>query len=199
MIMHVLVIDDDKNISRSIKWLLEDHGHSVRTATTGQDALESIHKDHFDLVFLDVMLPDIHGLEVLHGLFKQRPQVKVMMISGHADLNTAVKATKLGAFDFFEKPLNPEKILLQVENLQAQRRIMAERDELKERLQSEYRMIGKSAEIERLRDQIERAAPGSGRILIYGENSTGKELVAREIHANGQRKNKPFVQLNCAM
>lgn len=145
------------------------------------------------------MLPDIHGLKVLHGLFKRRPQVKVMMIFGHADLNTAVKATKLGAFDFFVKPLNPEKILLQVENLQAQRRIMADRDELKERLQFEYRMIGKSAEIERLRDQIERAAPSSGRISIYGENSTGKELVTREIHANSQRKNKPFVQLNCAM
>ncbi|MBD3386549.1 response regulator [candidate division KSB1 bacterium] len=196
--MRVLVIDDDKNIGESLKWLLEESGHKVMISMTGKGALETIQRNEFDLTFLDVMLPDINGLDVLNDLLVKQPELKVVMISGHADLDTAVKATKLGAFDFFEKPLNPEKILLEVKKLEEQKRITAERDELKELLDYEYRIIGKSEEIEALRDQIRRAAPSSGRILIFGENGSGKELVAREIHASSLRYQKPFIQLNCA-
>jgi len=196
--MRILVIDDDPNINDSLKWLLEDNGHEVRTCSSAEQGLARAEKESYELAFLDVMLPGMGGLDALKKLLGHQPALQVIMISGHADVSVAVKATKLGAYDFFEKPLNPEKVLLEVKKLSEQLRVRAQVSELKRLVELEYQMIGDSPAMAELRAQIAKAAPSEGRILIFGENGTGKELVAREIHNLSNRREGPFVQLNCA-
>ena len=194
----ILIVDDEHNIRSSLSGLLRDQGYQPVSCETGEQALDLIRNEAVDLIFLDVRLPGLDGLQVLERLKRTTSDLTVIMISGNADLNMAVKATKLGAYNFLEKPLNPEKVLLEVNNIVNNKKIKSEVVTLKKLLDQEYKLIGDSAVIQKLRRDIKMAAPSDGRILIYGENGTGKELVAREIHELSDRKKKPFVKVNCA-
>ncbi|OQX96015.1 hypothetical protein B6I21_02440 [candidate division KSB1 bacterium 4572_119] len=196
--MRVLIIDDEKNICSSLSGFLEDLGHKAEACFDGGAGLQKALEESFDLIFLDVKMPVKNGLEVLENLRKVKTEQPVIMISGEADLQTAVTAIKLGANSFLEKPLNPDKVHLEVKNFERQFEMMREVSNLKKLIDYEYQLIGMSASLGRIRDEIKRAAPSVGRILIYGENGTGKELVAREIHQQSHRKNGPFVKINCA-
>jgi len=195
--MRILVVDDDNNIRDSFKWLLESHGHEFTLCSTGEAAVDAAKEQRFDLVFCDVMMPGIGGLKALEQMVVVQPELQVIMISGEADIATAVKATKIGAYDFLEKPLNPEKILLELKKFEKQQRMQAEMDKLMNIVSHEMQIVGSSPQMQALKETIKRAAPSDGRILISGENGTGKELVAREIHKQSGR-NGNFVQLNCA-
>ena len=195
--MRILVVDDDKNIRDSFQWLLEKQGHDFHLCRNGEQAVETVQEQSFDLAFCDVMMPGIGGLRALEIMLEKQPELKVIMISGEADIATAVKATKIGAYDFLEKPLNPDKVLLEIKKLAKQLQMQAEVDKLKNIVEYDNQLIGASPKMQTLRDMIHRAAPSAGRILISGENGTGKELVAREIHKQSGRSGN-FVQLNCA-
>ena len=198
MSLKVLIVDDEKNIRMSLSELLNDQGFHSSSCDSGELALDLIKQQKYDLVFLDVKLPGIDGINVLKNLKKVEPEITVIMISGHADLNLAVKATKLGAYNVLEKPLNPEKVILEVNNLARNKVIEQEVVTLKKLVDLDYQMIGTSPLMEKLRQEIKKAAPSEGRILIYGENGTGKELVAREIHQQSYRCDKSFIKVNCA-
>jgi len=198
MPLTILIVDDEKNIRTSLCGLMKDLGYLSFSCESGEQALQLIQKQSFDLAFLDVMLPGIDGIQVLENLKKASPGIIVIMISGHADLSLAVKAAKLGAYNFLEKPLNPEKVIIEVKNIARNKKVEQEVVNLKKIVDLDYRMIGISRLMERLRQEINKAAPTEGRILIYGENGTGKELVAREIHQKSRRKDKPFIKVNCA-
>ncbi len=195
--MRIIVTDDDKNIRESLDWLLKKEGHDARLCQNGEEATELTQTESFDMAFCDVKMPGMGGLKALERMLANQPELKIIMISGQADITTAVQATKLGAYDFMEKPLNPEKVLLEVKKLAQQLSVQAQVNKLKNIVDIDYQMIGDSKPMQELRDIIKRAAPSDGRILIYGENGTGKELVAREIHEQSGRSG-PFVQLNCA-
>lgn len=198
MPLKTLIIDDEKNIGASLSGFLSDNGHHAKICFDGTSGLQTAMEEYFDLIFLDVMLPGKDGLQVLEQLKKAKPDQKVIMISGHADLQIAVKATRLGAYNFLEKPLNPDKVLLEIKNIESQQQMLKEMASLKKLVEYDYLMVGNSPAMEKLCQEIERAAPSEGRILIYGENGTGKELVAREIHEKSYRNDKPFVKVNCA-
>ncbi|RPI01867.1 MAG: sigma-54-dependent Fis family transcriptional regulator [Calditrichaeota bacterium] len=195
--MKILVIDDDVNIQGSLKWLLETEGYQVTLCGNGEEALVQASSTSFDVAFCDVMMPVMGGIETLEQLRKEQPLLKVIMISGQSDIPTAVKATKLGAFDFMEKPLKPEKVILEIKKLAQQQRIENEIAHLKTLFDLDEQMIGQSPQIQKLRELIAKVAPTEGRILIYGPNGSGKELVARHIHHQSGRLGR-FVQLNCA-
>ena len=194
----ILVVDDEKDIRISLTGILEDEGFQVVTAANGTEALESARQDLPDLILLDIWMPGMDGLETLEKLKALFPQVTVIMISGHGTIETAVRSTKLGAFDFIEKPLSLDKILITVNNALRMRQLRAENDELKRAVGNEYELIGSSAAISTLREQIMRVAPTNASVLVTGENGTGKELIARSIHYYSQRRDKPFIAINCA-
>ncbi|NOY61497.1 MAG: sigma-54-dependent Fis family transcriptional regulator [Calditrichaeota bacterium] len=196
--MRILVVDDDKNICDSLSWILKQEGHIVSTCSSGEAALKTTENEPFDVAFMDLMMPGMGGLNALPKILTTQPQLKIFMISGQADISTAVRATKLGAYDFLEKPLNPEKVILEIKKIREQQNAKSEIIQLKKLVDLNYQMIGDSLPMQHLRDIIQQAAPSEGRILIYGENGTGKELVAREIHKKSNRSKGPFVQLNCA-
>jgi len=196
--MNILVADDDKNICTSLKWILNEEGHDVKTCSNGEEAIKLAGTEQFDVGFMDVMMPGMSGIEALAQVIKLQTGIKVFMISGQADVATAVKATKLGAYDFLEKPLKPEKVILEIKKIREQFAIKTRVNELQKLVDLEHRMLGDSQAMRDLEEIISRAAPSEGRILIYGENGSGKELVAREIHYKSHRKNGPFIQLNCA-
>ena len=198
MPLKILIIDDEPNIGASLSSFLADMDHQAKICYDGTSGLQTAMDEYFDLIFLDVMLPGKNGLQVLEQLKKAKPDQKVIMISGQADLEVAVKATRLGAYNFLEKPLNPDKVLLEVKNIENHQQMLKEVANLKRLVEYDYQMVGNSSAMDRLRSEIEKAAPSEGRILIYGENGTGKELVAREIHQKSHRKNRPFVKVNCA-
>jgi two-component system nitrogen regulation response regulator NtrX len=194
----LLVVDDEENVRASLKAVLEDEGYSVEAVGSGADCLRLLERRNFDLIFLDIWLPGKDGIEVLKEIRIRRPLQYVIMISGHGTIETAVQATKLGAFDFIEKPLSLEKILLVLAHALKQKRLEEENRSLKDLVRQETTMIGESVPMIALRQQIQYAAPTEGRILIYGENGTGKELVARLIHLGSPRREQPFVEVNCA-
>lgn len=194
----VLVVDDESAIREAIRTTLEYEGYEVDEAKSGQDALETVGRDTFDVMLLDIKMPGMDGLEVLETLRTRRWRTPVIMISGHADIQTAVEATRLGAFDFLEKPLNRDRLLLSVRNAVRQRGLEDENTKLREVEEARFRLVGESAAIVELRQQIERAAPTKATVLIAGESGTGKELVAREIHGKSSRSDEAFVQVNCA-
>jgi two-component system, NtrC family, nitrogen regulation response regulator NtrX len=194
----LLIVDDEQNVRLSLQAVLQDEGYSAEVVGSGEDCLETMDRKSFDVVLLDVWLPGKDGIDVLKEIKSRRPQQYVIMISGHGTIETAVQATKLGAFDFVEKPLSLEKILLVVEHALRQRKLEEENRHLRDFLRQETAMIGNSVSMQALRQQIEYAAPTEGRILIFGENGTGKELVARLIHLNSRRKDHRFVEVNCA-
>ena len=194
----ILVVDDEKDIRISLTGILEDEGYQVMTAASGVEALESARQDLPDLVLLDIWMPGMDGLETLEKLKTLFPQVTVIMISGHGTIETAVRSTKLGAFDFIEKPLSLDKVLITVSNALRMRQLRVENDELKRAAGNEYELIGCSSVMSTLREQIMRVAPTNASVLVTGENGTGKELVARSIHYYSQRRDKPFIAINCA-
>ncbi len=194
----ILIIDDERGIRSSLKGILEDEGYSIKTANTGEDCLKLIEWENFDLILLDIWLPEMDGIEVLKKIKTMDENPQVVMISGHGTVETAVKATKLGAYDFLEKPLSLEKVVLTVKNALRQKRLEEENIQLRQKIKVKHHLIGKSPAIKKLREEIKKAAPTNGGVLIYGESGTGKELVARLIHQESPRKNKRFVQINFA-
>jgi len=197
--MHsILIVDDEQSIRDSLTGILQDEGFSTQTATNGEEALAQLREEKPDLVLLDIWMPGMDGLVTLARLRAQYPDQVVIMMSGHGTIETAVKATKLGAHDFIEKPLSLEKLLVCIQNALKLTRLVEENRELKAKIAKEYEMIGCSAAITELKRQIEIVAPTSGWALITGENGTGKELVARAIHTLSLRSSKPFIEVNCA-
>ena len=194
----ILVIDDEAGIRSSLRGILEDEGFAVTTTDTGETGLEILKNENFDLVLLDIWLPQMSGLDVLEKIKTSEDNSQVVMISGHGSITTAVKATKLGAFDFLEKPLSLEKVVLTIKNALRQKKLEEENIQLRERVKGQYHLIGESPSIQKLKNEIELAAPTNGRVLIYGETGTGKELVARLIHQQSPRRHKRFIQINSA-
>jgi two-component system nitrogen regulation response regulator NtrX len=198
--VRILVVDDEPGIRQSLGGVLEDEGYVVRTVDSGEACLDELGRQSYELVLLDIWLTGIDGLETLTRIqeipLPDRPSV--VMISGHGNIETAVKATKLGAFDFLEKPLSIEKVTVVAANAVKHRRLEIENSRLREDNQSKYRIIGGSVPMKALRQQMALMAGTNGRVLIYGESGTGKELVAHAIHALSQRAEEPFIEVNCA-
>ena len=194
----ILVVDDEAGVRGSLAGILSDEGYEVDAAESGEAALQALEGRRYDLVLLDVWLPGIDGLETLARLRVVDAEVPVVVISGHGTIETAVKAVRAGAQDFVEKPLSLEKTLLAVRNALRTRRLEAENRALRAKVEHRWVMVGESAAIRELRQQVAQAAPSHGRVLIFGENGTGKELVARNIHLQSRRAAGPFVEVNCA-
>jgi two-component system nitrogen regulation response regulator NtrX len=194
----ILIVDDEEGVQSSLRGILEDTGFDAEGVSSGEECLASLARKEYAVVLLDVWLPGIDGIQVLEEVRKRSPATSVIMISGHASIEAAVRATKLGAFDFVEKPLSLEKTLLVVKNALHQRSLEEENRLLREQIGQKYVMIGSSVPMQALRQQIAFAAPTNGRVLIYGENGTGKELVAHLLHLHSPRRDRPFVEMNCA-
>ena len=197
---HILIIDDEAGIRDTLAMIFEYEQHSVTTAESGMEGLRLAQNSDgpIDCILLDVKMPGMDGLETLDKLREVRPDVPVIMISGHGTIETAVEATKRGAFDFVEKPPDRQRLLLLVRNATEKKQLVNENRIMRERLKGKERMLGTSAAMRNIRAVIERVAPTEARILITGENGTGKELVARAIHHSSKRSDKPFVEVNCA-
>jgi len=194
----ILIIDDEGGIRSSLKGILEDENFTVKTTDTGEKGLDLLRGENFDLVLLDIWLPKLNGIDVLEKIKKIEENIQVIMITGHGSIEAAVKATKLGAFDFLEKPLSLNKVIVTVKNALKQKKLEDENVQLRERVQAKYHLVGQSSAIKKLREDIKLAAPSNGRILISGENGSGKELIARLIHLQSQRKHKRFIHINSA-
>ncbi len=194
----ILIVDDEEGIRQVLSDCLRDEGYRVVLAEDGFQALRLLSEEPVELVILDVWLPNMGGIEVLQRIKAEYPEVEVVVISGHGNINLAVQAVKLGAFDFLEKPLSLEKTITVVQNALRLEQLKRENRSLKAGLAEEDRMIGSSLAIQRVRELIEQSAASDARILILGENGTGKELVAREIHRLSSRASGPFVEVNCA-
>ena len=194
----ILIVDDERGIRETLRAVLEDEGFEAEAVASGEECLRVVERRAFGCVLLDVWLPGIDGLDTLSRMRERGGDAAVVMISGHGTIETAVRATKLGAFDFIEKPLSIEKTVLIVRNALRQRELERVNAALSEDLRDEWVMVGESVAMRALRKQIELVAPTDGRVLIYGESGTGKELVARAIHARSLRAAAPFVELNCS-
>lgn len=194
----ILVVDDEEGIRSSLRGILEDESYSVTLAVDGLDALASLQKDLPDLVLLDIWMPGIDGLETLGKIKEFYPDLAVVMISGHGTIETAVKSTKLGAFDFIEKPLSLEKVLVTVHNAISMSRLKQENSSLRGMMEERFEIVGDSESARLLREQIRIVAPTSAPILIFGEKGTGKDSVAHTIHRYSPRSEKSFIAINCA-
>jgi len=194
----VLIIDDEDDIRSTLKMALEYEGYECLLAANGPAGLTIAEKEGPDLVFLDIKMPQMDGLEVLKRLKAQEPSPPVVILSAHGNVRTAVEATKLGAFDFIEKPLETERILLTARNALSQKRLTEVNRRLRLTFDERHKMVGRSVALERVWEEIKRAAPTSATVLISGESGSGKELVARAIHRNSLRRDEEFVQVNCA-
>jgi two-component system, NtrC family, nitrogen regulation response regulator NtrX len=194
----ILIVDDEAGIRRSLTSILSEEGYAVEAVGSGEECLERLEGTDIDLVLLDVWLPKMDGLETLERIRRDGLSPMVVMISGHGSIETAVRATKLGAFDFLEKPLSIEKTVRSVKNALEFLRLEKENQRLREELGERYQVLGESVPMKALRQQIALAAPTNGRVLIYGESGTGKELVARALHTGSLRRDEPFVEVNCA-
>ena len=195
----ILIVDDEPGIRDSLRAVLEDEGFDVETAANGEECLELARQTDFACILLDIWLgKGIDGLETLKRLREEKNDSAVVMISGHGNIETAVKSTKLGAFDFIEKPLSLEKTVVTVKNAVRQRKLELANAEIQRELSEEYAMVGESVAMRALRKQIAIVAPSDGRVLISGESGAGKELVARAIHLQSKRRAAPFVEINSA-
>ncbi len=194
----VLIVDDEANIRQSLADILSDEGHEVDMTSSGEEAVEAVKKRPPDLVLLDIWLPGIDGMETLKRIKAQREDLPVIMITGHGTTELAVKATKMGAYDFMDKPLSMERVILTVRQGLERSRLEKENRFLKESVRGKLAIIGDSPAIRGLREQIELAAKGFGKVLITGESGAGKELVARQLHELSARRSMPFVEVNCA-
>jgi two-component system nitrogen regulation response regulator NtrX len=196
---HILIVDDEPGVRSALGGVLRDEGYAVEAVESGEACLERVSRAAaYDVIVLDVWLPGIDGLVTLQRLRERQVDAQVVIISGHGNIESAVRAIKMGAFDFVEKPLSLEKTVLVVRNALRQRRLEAENRALRAHVDRRLAMVGESYEMAQLREQVAMAAPTNGRVLIYGENGTGKELVARTIHSMSRRRSGPFVEVNCA-
>jgi len=194
----VLIVDDEAGVRSALSGVLRDEGYLVDVVESGEACLDKVARAPYDVIVLDIWLPGIDGLTTLERLQQRRVDSPIVMISGHGNIESAVRAIKKGAFDFVEKPLSLDKTVLVIGNAVRQRRLEAENQALRARVDRRLAMVGESDAMRQLREQVSMAAPSNGRVLIYGENGTGKELVARTVHALSRRRAGPFVEVNCA-
>src|SRR5215468_2286122 len=194
----ILIVDDERGIRETLSAVLRDEGFNADAVESGEECLKAIGQRAYGCVLLDVWLPGISGLETLKQMRESNSDAAVVIISGHGNVETAVRATKLGAFDFIEKPLSIEKTILTVRNALRQRQLERANAEMAAELSAEYAMVGESVAMRALRKQISVVAPTDGRVLISGESGAGKELVARAIHAQSRRAAAPFIEVNSA-
>lgn len=195
----VLIIDDERGIRNSLKEILEFEKYEADVAESGVQGLEKISQTKYDLVFCDIKMPgDLDGMDVLKKMSEEHADIPVVMISGHGTIDIAVDAIKAGAYDFIAKPLDLNRILITVKNALDKSKLVTETKTLKKKIESKYQMIGQSEALGTIRDMIAKVATTDARVLITGENGTGKELVAREIHEQSNRSLGPFVEVNCA-
>jgi two-component system nitrogen regulation response regulator NtrX len=194
----ILIVDDEESIGDALKQVFEYEGHKVRVARNGPDALAMVEKSPPDVSFLDVKMPGVDGLEVLERIRSEDPQALVIMISGHGTIDTAVEATRKGAYDFLEKPLDTDRLLVTLRNALEVKGLSASVERLLSQVESRYEIVGSSFQIRQVLERTERVGSTDARVLITGENGTGKELVARAIHRLSSRSDAPFVEVNCA-
>ena len=194
----ILIIDDEKAICESIKMILEYEGYHVNYSTSPVEGLQNFLSNQYSAMLLDIQMPEMNGFEVLKKAKENNSSVSVIIISAHGNVENAVKATRLGAFDFIEKPIDRDKLLISVRNAVEQAKLITENLEIKKTLLSDGEILGKSKAIQNIQQLIDKVAPLDTRVLITGENGTGKELVARAIYKRSQRKDKPFIEVNCA-
>jgi len=194
----ILVIDDEKSIRNSLKDILEYEDHHVSIAENGIEGINMVKTNSFDVIFCDIKMPEIDGIEVLKKIKDISYQTPVIMISGHGNIDTAVESIKLGAFDFIEKPLDLNRVLITIKNATDKNLLIAKTEELQKRIDHKYRMIGNSPALNSIKEIIHKVAKTDARVLITGSNGTGKELVARQIHENSERNSQVFIDVNCA-
>lgn len=195
---NILVIDDEKSIRNTLQEILEYEGHKVELAVNGPEGLEIFDKNSLDIVLCDIKMPEMDGIEVLEKLMEKSSDVAVIMISGHGNIDTAVEAIKKGAYDFIEKPLDLNRLLVTIRNAMERTELVTETRSLKRKATGTYDIVGNSAAIQKVLEMIERVAPTDARVLITGKNGTGKELVARWLHEKSDRAAGPFIEVNCA-
>mgnify|MGYP001563038086 FL=1 len=194
----ILIVDDEEGIRESLSGILEDEGYDILTADSGEEAVRILRETSPDLIFLDIWLTGMDGIKTLQEIKAMKPDVPVIMISGHGSIELAVKATQTGAYDFLEKPLSLERVLLVSKRAIEKRTLERENIALKENLTRKWKLVGESQKIRELREQMEMAARSNSRVLIFGESGTGKEVAARLLHEKSPRDGKPFVEVNCA-
>lgn len=194
----ILIIDDERSIRNTLKDILTFENHNVDLAEDGKTGLQLAADNTYDIIFCDIKMPQMDGIEVLESLHESAPEVPVVMISGHGNIETAVEAIKKGAFDFIPKPLDLNRIMITLRNALDKSNLIMETKTLKKKVNMKYQMIGESAAIQKVKDMIERVAPTDARVLITGENGTGKEVVARWLHEKSNRAQAPFIEVNCA-
>jgi two-component system, NtrC family, nitrogen regulation response regulator NtrX len=194
----ILVIDDEKSIRNTLQEVLEYENHKVDLAINGNEALELFDRSEYDVVFCDIKMPGMDGIEVLEKMHEHNHDVPIIMISGHGNIDTAVEAIKKGAYDFIEKPLDLNRLLVSMRNAMERNDLVTETRVLKRKISKTYEIVGESAAIVRVKEMIERVAPTEARVLVTGDNGTGKELVARWLHEKSSRASMPFVEVNCA-
>ena len=195
---HILVIDDEKSIRNTLKEILEYEKYKVDLAEHGAEGLEKFRKGSYDIVLCDIKMPEMDGLEVLEKISEDQGEAQVIMISGHGNIDNAVEAIKRGAYDFIEKPLDLNRLLITIRNALDKSNLITETKVLKKKVGKKYDMIGESQAIQKVREIILKVAPTDARVLITGANGTGKELVARSLHENSARAGAPFIEVNCA-
>jgi len=193
----ILIIDDEAPIRRTLREILEYEKYKIKDASEGAEGLELIANESFDLILCDIKMPRMDGIEVL-GKAKQITDTPIVMISGHGSIETAVECIKNGAFDFITKPLDLNRLLITIRNAMDKSRLLTETKVLKKKVSQKYEMVGNSASMESIKTIIEKVAPTTARVLITGENGTGKELVAHWLHQKSQRSHAPFIEVNCA-
>lgn len=198
MSQNILIIDDERNIRRTLDMILSGEGYRVFACASGHEGLGVLQKEPIHMALLDIVMPEINGLDLLPKLLAARPDLAVVVISGHGNVQNAVRAIKLGAYDFLEKPLSRDRVLVAVSRALQTQELAAENRDLKQQIESRYEMVGTSHALTDIRSQIARVAPTNGRVLILGESGTGKELIARAVHKMSRRANKPFIKVNCA-
>ncbi|MBQ5404126.1 MAG: sigma-54-dependent Fis family transcriptional regulator [Bacteroidales bacterium] len=194
----ILIIDDERSIRNTLKDILTYEDHNVDLAQDGFEGLEKMAAGKYDIVLCDIKMPKMDGLEVLEKIMTNYSDTPVVMISGHGTVDTAVEAIKKGAYDFIEKPLDLNRLLVIIKNATEKKELIAETKVLKQRINRKYEMVGESEAIRHVKEMIERVAPTDARVLIQGENGTGKEIVSRWLHEKSNRAGGPFIEVNCA-
>ena len=195
---HILVIDDERSIRNTLKEILEYEKFTVDMAEHGVEGLEMYKKSTYDIVLCDIKMPEMDGLELLEKIFEEEGDAQVIMISGHGNIDNAVEAIKKGAYDFIEKPLDLNRLLITIRNALDKSTLITETKVLKKKVSKGYEMIGESKAIQHVQEIIDKVAPTDAKVLITGSNGTGKELVARSLHENSTRASAPFIEVNCA-